>query len=215
MTPQTLAGPARHAIEVRKSRFIAQAAAAATPEAAAGFIAHCADPDARHNCWAWRVGARYRFHDANEPAGTAGRPILMAIDSQGLDQVAVVVTRFYGGIKLGARGPWRGYGGGGGPGPGRTAPGGPGLPHLPRRGWRWSNVCACAWRPGSMPWARCINCWPRMRARGCMNAARPMASRSRGKCRRIVAPHSNRPCATARCQARVSRGDESGPQAGS
>jgi len=71
VTPQTLAGPARHAIEVRKSRFIAQAAAAATPEAAAGFIAHCADPDALHNCWAWRVGARYRFHDANEPAGTA------------------------------------------------------------------------------------------------------------------------------------------------
>lgn len=111
MTPQTLAGPARHAIEVRKSRFIAQAAAAATPEAAAGFIAHCADPDARHNCWAWRVGDRYRFHDANEPAGTAGRPILMAIDSQGLDQVAVVVTRFYGGIKLGAGGLARAYGG--------------------------------------------------------------------------------------------------------
>ena len=111
MSLHTLAGPARHAIEVRKSRFIAQAAAAATPEAAAGFIAHCADPDARHNCWAWRVGARYRFHDANEPAGTAGRPILMAIDSQGLDQVAVVVTRFYGGIKLGAGGLARAYGG--------------------------------------------------------------------------------------------------------
>lgn len=111
MTPQTLAGPARHAIEVRRSRFIAQAAAATTPEGAAEFIARCADPDARHNCWAWRVGARYRFHDANEPAGTAGRPILMAIDAQGLDQVAVVVTRFYGGIKLGAGGLARAYGG--------------------------------------------------------------------------------------------------------
>jgi len=107
----TLAGPARHAIEVRRSRFIAQAGPTATPEAAADFLARCADPDARHNCWAWRVGARYRFHDADEPAGTAGRPILMAIDAQGLDHVAVLVTRFFGGIKLGAGGLARAYGG--------------------------------------------------------------------------------------------------------
>jgi putative IMPACT (imprinted ancient) family translation regulator len=105
------AGPARHAIEVRRSRFIAQAGPAATPEAAADFLARGADPDARHNCWAWRVGARYRFHDADEPAGTAGRPILMAIDAQGLDHVAVLVTRFFGGIKLGAGGLARAYGG--------------------------------------------------------------------------------------------------------
>jgi putative IMPACT (imprinted ancient) family translation regulator len=111
VTPQTLAGPARHAIEVRKSRFIAQATEVATPEAAAAFCARSADRDARHNCWAWRVGARYRFHDADEPAGTAGRPILMAIDAQGLDHVALLVTRFHGGIKLGAGGLARAYGG--------------------------------------------------------------------------------------------------------
>lgn len=111
MSLHTLAGPARHAIEVRKSRFIAQAARVDTPDAAVAFLEAHADRGAHHNCWAWRVGARYRFHDADEPAGTAGRPILMAIDAQGLDHVAVLVTRHFGGIKLGAGGLARAYGG--------------------------------------------------------------------------------------------------------
>lgn len=111
MSLHTLAGPARHAIEVRKSRFIAQAARVDTPDAAMAVLDAHADRGAHHNCWAWRVGARYRFHDADEPAGTAGRPILMAIDGQGLDHVAVLVTRHFGGIKLGAGGLARAYGG--------------------------------------------------------------------------------------------------------
>lgn len=111
MSLHTLAGPARHAIEVRKSRFIAQAARVDTPDAAVAFLDANADRGAHHNCWAWRVGTRYRFHDADEPAGTAGRPILMAIDGQGLDHVAVLVTRHFGGIKLGAGGLARAYGG--------------------------------------------------------------------------------------------------------
>lgn len=111
MSLHTLAGPARHAIEVRKSRFIAQAAPVDTPDAAMAFLDAHADRGAHHNCWAWRVGARYRFHDADEPAGTAGRPILMTIDGQGLDHVAVLVTRHFGGIKLGAGGLARAYGG--------------------------------------------------------------------------------------------------------
>jgi putative IMPACT (imprinted ancient) family translation regulator len=67
--------------------------------------------DATHNCWAYRVGAQYRFNDDGEPSGTAGKPILAAIDGQGLDRVAVVVTRWFGGIKLGAGGLVRAYGG--------------------------------------------------------------------------------------------------------
>ena len=70
-----------------------------------------ADPTATHNCWAYRIGSEYRFSDDGEPAGTAGRPILAAIDGQGCDQVVVVVTRWYGGIKLGAGGLVRAYGG--------------------------------------------------------------------------------------------------------
>jgi uncharacterized YigZ family protein len=107
----TLAAPTAHAIEVRHSRFIAQAASVPSPEAALAFLAASADRDATHNCWAYRIGADYRSSDDGEPAGTAGRPILAAIDGQGYDQVCVVVTRWYGGIKLGAGGLVRAYGG--------------------------------------------------------------------------------------------------------
>lgn len=107
----TLARPATHLIEVKHSRFIAQAAPATSPQAALAFLAQVADPDATHNCWAYRIGAEYRSSDDGEPAGTAGRPILAAIEGQGYDQVMVVVTRWYGGIKLGAGGLVRAYGG--------------------------------------------------------------------------------------------------------
>jgi putative IMPACT (imprinted ancient) family translation regulator len=70
-----------------------------------------ADPDATHNCWAYRVGGAYRSSDDGEPGGSAGRPILAAIESQGLDRVMVVVTRWYGGINLGVGGLVRAYGG--------------------------------------------------------------------------------------------------------
>ncbi|MBO9558570.1 MAG: YigZ family protein, partial [Caulobacter sp.] len=62
-------------------------------------------------CWAWRLGQDYRSSDDGEPAGTAGRPILAAIDGQGYDRIAVVVARWFGGIKLGAGGLVRAYGG--------------------------------------------------------------------------------------------------------
>ncbi|KAI7843529.1 hypothetical protein COHA_002771 [Chlorella ohadii] len=57
------------------------------------------------------VGQQYRSSDDGEPGGTAGRPILAAIEGEGLDGVAVLVIRFYGGIKLGAGGLVRAYGG--------------------------------------------------------------------------------------------------------
>lgn len=107
----TLAAPASHSLEVKHSRFLAQAAPVASPEAALAFLDRSADAGATHNCWAYRIGANYRFNDDGEPAGTAGRPILAAIEGQGYDQVVVVVTRWYGGIKLGAGGLVRAYGG--------------------------------------------------------------------------------------------------------
>jgi uncharacterized YigZ family protein len=107
----TLAAPARLLLEVKHSRFLAQAVAIASTDAAQQALAGLSDTDASHNCWAWRVGDQYRSSDDGEPAGTAGRPILAAIDGQGYDRILVVVTRWFGGIKLGAGGLVRAYGG--------------------------------------------------------------------------------------------------------
>ena len=111
MTRFTLTAPSRFALEVKKSRFLAQAAPIDAIAQAMAWLHEISDPDASHNCWAYRLGSAYRFSDNAEPGGTAGRPILAAIDSQGLDQVMVVVTRWYGGINLGAGGLARAYGG--------------------------------------------------------------------------------------------------------
>lgn len=97
--------------EIKKSRFRAIAAAVADEAAAKIFLAEHSDPLATHNCWAWRIGQAYRFSDAGEPSGTAGKPILQAIDGQGLDHVAVLVIRWFGGILLGSGGLIRAYGG--------------------------------------------------------------------------------------------------------
>lgn len=111
MTLCTLAASASHPLEIKHSRFLAQAVAIDSVDAVQTALAPLCDPAATHNCWAWRVGAQYRSSDDGEPAGTAGRPILAAIDGQGCDQVLVVVTRWFGGIKLGAGGLVRAYGG--------------------------------------------------------------------------------------------------------
>jgi uncharacterized YigZ family protein len=96
---------------VKKSRFLATAGPVADEKAARDFIATQATAGANHNCWAWRVGQAYRFSDDGEPGGTAGKPILQAIDGQSLDNVAVVVTRWFGGVLLGTGGLVRAYGG--------------------------------------------------------------------------------------------------------
>ncbi len=111
MALDTLAAPAEFTLEVKHSRFLAQAVPLVDADAAMTVLRPLCTPDATHNCWAFRVGAQYRSSDDGEPAGTAGRPILAAIDGQGYDQVLVVVTRWYGGIKLGAGGLVRAYGG--------------------------------------------------------------------------------------------------------
>lgn len=107
----TLAARHSHEQDIKKSRFIAIAARAQSPMQALEWLESVKDPEATHNCWAYRIGDLYRFSDDGEPSGTAGRPILSAIDSQGLDQVMVVVIRHFGGIKLGAGGLVRAYGG--------------------------------------------------------------------------------------------------------
>ena len=107
----TLASTASHAIEVKHSRFLAQAAPVESAAQALAFLADIARTPATHHCWAYRIGNDYRSSDDGEPAGTAGRPILAAIDGQGFDRVMVVVTRWYGGVNLGAGGLVRAYGG--------------------------------------------------------------------------------------------------------
>jgi len=107
----TLRAPVSVSQEIKKSKFLGHAAPVASEEEARAFLAGHSDLAANHNCWAWRIGQAYRFSDDGEPKGTAGKPILQAIDGQGLDNVAVVVTRWFGGILLGSGGLMRAYGG--------------------------------------------------------------------------------------------------------
>lgn len=108
---RTLPCPARVEHEIRRSRFVAHATRVDSLPDTLGFYEAVADPAATHNCWAWRLDGQYRFNDDGEPAGTAGKPILAAIEGKGLDHVMVIVTRYFGGIKLGAGGLLRAYSG--------------------------------------------------------------------------------------------------------
>ena len=109
--PYTLTNPSQLTEEIKKSRFIVNAAPITNAQQATEFIDNISDPNATHNCWAWKIGQQYRFNDDGEPTSTAGRPILSAIEGQDCDQVVVVVTRYFGGIKLGIGGLIRAYGG--------------------------------------------------------------------------------------------------------
>ena len=108
---RTLPGQARVEIEIKRSRFVAYAARVDTVPDTLHFYEAVADPAATHNCWAWKLDDQYRFNDDGEPASTAGKPILGAIEGKGLDHVMVIVTRYFGGIKLGAGGLVRAYSG--------------------------------------------------------------------------------------------------------
>lgn len=107
----SLAAPAQFEDVIRKSRFLAHAAPVEDEAAAMAFLEQVADPAANHNCWAWRIDNGVRFNDDGEPGGTAGRPILSVLEGRELDGVMVVVTRWFGGIKLGAGGLVRAYSG--------------------------------------------------------------------------------------------------------
>jgi uncharacterized YigZ family protein len=111
---RTLSAPLRHEIpKIRGSRFIATVERTETAAAAASFISRLREefPSATHHCFAWRLAdGTLRSSDDGEPKGTAGRPILLELEGRRLSDVAVVVTRYYGGTKLGTGGLARAYG---------------------------------------------------------------------------------------------------------
>ena len=107
----TLTTPFQSLEEIKKSRFLVNVAPVHTPEQALDFIQNMSDSTASHNCWAWKIGQNYRFNDDGEPTSTAGKPILAAIEGQQINYTVAVVTRWFGGIKLGTGGLMRAYGG--------------------------------------------------------------------------------------------------------
>jgi len=102
--------PVRFAqIKIKRSVFTCSLAFAASIEEAKVFITKISKENktATHNCWAYIVGDKgevYHSSDSGEPGGTAGKPMLNVLHSHGMTQVAAVVTRQYGGVKLGIRG---------------------------------------------------------------------------------------------------------------
>lgn len=101
--------------EIRKSRFLAYAAPAATREEALAAVDAMRHryPDASHHCYAYQLGgggqASAGMSDDGEPSGTAGKPILNGIQHKGIGDVVVVVSRYFGGVRLGAGGLVRAY----------------------------------------------------------------------------------------------------------
>lgn len=111
----TVKGPGENEIVIERSRFIAHVARAETEEEAQAFIADIKKKhwDATHNCSAYMIGANNLIQKANddgEPSGTAGVPMLEVLKKRDLKDTVVVVTRYFGGIKLGAGGLIRAYG---------------------------------------------------------------------------------------------------------
>ncbi len=100
--------------EEKKSEFIGYAKRVESEEEAKAFVNEIKSmhKQARHNCWAYVIGENYgiqRYSDDGEPQGTAGIPILEVMKKQGITDCAVVVTRYFGGILLGAGGLTRAY----------------------------------------------------------------------------------------------------------
>lgn len=99
--------------EVKRSRFLCYVKPVTTSEEAQAFIAEVKQKhwDARHNCSAYRLreGNLKRFSDDGEPQGTAGMPILDVLEKQDVTDLCVVITRYFGGVLLGAGGLVRAY----------------------------------------------------------------------------------------------------------
>jgi uncharacterized YigZ family protein len=111
---------ARHRVEqtIDRSRFICTVQRIIAPDEAYAFIKemNAAFADATHNCWAYVAGPpgntnRVGMSDAGEPHGTAGRPMLTVLLHSGVGEIAAVVTRYYGGTKLGTGGLVKAYSG--------------------------------------------------------------------------------------------------------
>ncbi|MFF3175584.1 YigZ family protein [Streptomyces sp. NPDC057900] len=113
---RTVARAGVHETEINRSRFICALAPAATEEEAQDFVARVRreHPAASHNCFAYVIGADasvQKASDDGEPGGTAGVPMLQMLTRREMRYVVAVVTRYYGGVKLGAGGLIRAYGG--------------------------------------------------------------------------------------------------------
>jgi uncharacterized YigZ family protein len=99
---------------VKGSRFVATVAPTVSEDDAVKVLAEVRSewPGATHHCWAWRLSdGRTRSSDDGEPGGSAGRPILARLRGKDIEDAVVVVTRWYGGTKLGVGGLIRAYGG--------------------------------------------------------------------------------------------------------
>lgn len=113
---RTVAREGVHESEINRSRFICALAPVATEEEAQEFVARvrARHAGATHNCYAYVVGADaavQKASDDGEPGGTAGVPMLQMLTRREIRYTAAVVTRYYGGVKLGAGGLIRAYGG--------------------------------------------------------------------------------------------------------
>ena len=100
---------------IKKSKFIARAVHITTEEEAQAYLRDGKKQywDARHNCYAYRLGMNFekqKSSDDGEPSGTAGKPILEVLKNKGLTNTLIVVTRYFGGIKLGTGCLIRAYG---------------------------------------------------------------------------------------------------------
>ncbi|MFJ7159429.1 YigZ family protein [Streptomyces sp. NPDC101118] len=112
----TVAREGVHESEINRSRFICSLAPAATEQEAQDFVARIRKehPTATHNCFAYVIGADaavQKASDDGEPGGTAGVPMLQMLMRREVRYAVAVVTRYYGGVKLGAGGLIRAYGG--------------------------------------------------------------------------------------------------------
>ncbi|RDV28190.1 YigZ family protein [Alteromonas aestuariivivens] len=110
--------PVETLLEIKKSKFIAYASHVPDRESAMQVLAGVKStyPDARHHCWAYLLGNPYSpasaaMSDDGEPSGTAGKPILNVLQHKQVGDIMLIVTRYFGGIKLGAGGLVRAYSG--------------------------------------------------------------------------------------------------------
>ena len=111
---KTVEGTAEASFEIKRSKFFTHVEHVETEDRAREILDAVRKKyfDARHNCSAWILGEksdRQKFNDDGEPSGTAGKPILESIKEKNLTNVIVIVTRYFGGIKLGANGLIRAY----------------------------------------------------------------------------------------------------------
>uniref|UniRef100_UPI0016A6EBD7 YigZ family protein n=1 Tax=Vibrio anguillarum TaxID=55601 RepID=UPI0016A6EBD7 len=111
--------PTQFEEEIKKSLFITYLAHTPSVDATKAFVAQIKTKhsDARHNCWGFVAGRPedsmlWGFSDDGEPSGTAGKPILAQLAGSSVGELTAVVTRYYGGIRLGTGGLVKAYGGG-------------------------------------------------------------------------------------------------------